>query len=162
LAPGSELGSRIDLLLGECYRHLGNVEQELACFRQAARADSRSPAALLNLAQAERSAGHLDAAIEAYRPGAATMPAARLAVARRQGHAAGGLALLREARLRLGDRADLRLALAEHLAQTPGPQSRKALGELEQGIDKFTGSEQVVLLRALAAARRREEPQEAT
>lgn len=62
---------------------------------------------------------------------------------------------LEEVRQKVGDRLELRLALARHWARHGGDGARQALGELEKDLGRFPEADQLRLLRELANAQHR-------
>jgi tetratricopeptide (TPR) repeat protein len=82
LADAPELSKRTNLYLGRCYEQLGNPDQALAAYRQAAAADPLWPAARAGVASACLTLGKVEAALEEYRAIQARHPESRLAFAR--------------------------------------------------------------------------------
>jgi tetratricopeptide (TPR) repeat protein len=71
---------------------------------------------------------------------------------RQQGKPASALAYLEEARKRLGDKLELRLALVEYWARHGGPEAAKALAKLTREAEGAPANDRRRLLRALAGA----------
>jgi tetratricopeptide (TPR) repeat protein len=96
LADSTELTLQTDLLLGQCYEHLGDPERQLAVYRRAAGIDGTNPVARQGLGSALLGQGKLDDAIREYRrlteapdtPASAWVGLARLLVLRYLGRTA--------------------------------------------------------------------------
>src|SRR5262249_39804984 len=67
LNDSTELTLQTDLLLGQCYEHLGDPERQLAVYRRAASLDASNAAARQGLSSALLGQGRLDDAIREYR-----------------------------------------------------------------------------------------------
>jgi tetratricopeptide (TPR) repeat protein len=94
-------------------------------------------------------------ALEAERDAHPDRPGAWLALAdleRSLGHPDRALALLREARGKLGDLPALRRGLIDLEAARPGDPGRDALAKLAEGLDAFSQDDRAALLEDLARA----------
>jgi tetratricopeptide (TPR) repeat protein len=88
-----DLGKQADLLLGQCYGRLGNIDQQYAAYRRAVTADPLWEPACVGLASVQAAQGQIDDALTTYRRIMARVPSARIAAAR--------LMIVRNARLPL-------------------------------------------------------------
>ena len=68
LSPASEWNSRVHVLLGVCYRQIGDHEQELQAFRRGVQAEPTWMTANIGLAEALLSHGRLDYASQLLEP----------------------------------------------------------------------------------------------
>ncbi|MCL4193367.1 MAG: tetratricopeptide repeat protein, partial [Thermoguttaceae bacterium] len=67
LTPWPSIVKEVDFYLGECYRQLGNSDQQLTAYRRALSADPFWLPARAGLAEALRSMGRIDEALEEFR-----------------------------------------------------------------------------------------------
>jgi tetratricopeptide (TPR) repeat protein len=122
-----DLTKDADLLLGECYRQLGDADEQYAAYRRALNADPTGTAAAAGLASALVALGKLEQAVELYRQLAPAVPGVKAELARllllrnarlpkdqRQWEEVEGL--LREAAAAEPDRAEVAVLRAEALA----------------------------------------------
>lgn len=149
LSDAPELSKRANLYLGRCYEQLGNPDQALAAYRQAAAADPLWPAARAGVASACLTLGKVEAALEEYRAIQARHPEIRLAF--------GRLLILRNLSLpaRERDWAEVDKALGEAEQALPGAVEVPILrAEVLAGQNKLR--EAADLLGAVESARRKQ------
>jgi tetratricopeptide (TPR) repeat protein len=82
LARWPDQAKQADLLLGECYGKLGNIDQQYTAYRRAVTADPLWEPACLGMARTLFALGRTDDALEVYRKLVPRLPGARLPLAR--------------------------------------------------------------------------------
>jgi tetratricopeptide (TPR) repeat protein len=144
LPPGQQDWARVDQLLDEAAQAQLNAN-DIFLLRVEKLAAQERFAEARRLLEEER----------LRQPRLAALWIALAGLAMRQGDFQGTIATLEEARRQLGDRSDLRLALAQAWSFRGDAAARAALDGLAQGLERFSRTEQAALIRGLADAQLR-------